>query len=359
MSSDRRQRKRQENASTWAVLSHQPMFWVGVGALAIIIVIVANPLLRRGQEVDEEPDVLEGGKVTTPADARNDDLETPIDAANRLMLQGKGAEAIAKYLTILEKEPENAALHYTVGGFFVQRQDYRSAIRHFSEVVRLRPDYLTGRIDLGSALLKDDETEQAIEHYRAALKIDADSAKAHNLLGVALLRKEEVNEAIPHLRRALALDQEYVAAHKHLALALEQKERFGEAISHYRVAANLRTDDYEIYNNLAWLLATCPDDHLRDGSEAVRLAERACELTRGRVVNCIGTLAAAYAEAGDFSEAVATAERARQAAADEGLSGLELDLAERASLYKSRRPSRLEVKKNRGDGNTSSSAASD
>ena len=63
-------------------------------------------------------------------------------------------------------------------------------------------------------------------------------------------------------------------------------------------------------NNLAWLLATCPDAHLRDGVQAVQYAERACELTHSGVTILVGTLAAAYAEAGRFEEAVATAQKA-------------------------------------------------
>jgi hypothetical protein len=69
-------------------------------------------------------------------------------------------------------------------------------------------------------------------------------------------------------------------------------------------------DSPRMLDELAWLLATFPDSNVRDGNEAVRVAERACNLTNRRVPAFLATLAAAYAEAGDFSRAVASAEEA-------------------------------------------------
>ena len=74
----------------------------------------------------------------------------------------------------------------------------------------------------------------------------------------------------------------------------------------------------EALNNLAWLLATCADDHTRNGVEAVRSAERACQITRFKNANCLSTLAAAYAEAGRFPEAAATAELAMKQQTEAG-----------------------------------------
>jgi tetratricopeptide (TPR) repeat protein len=87
---------------------------------------------------------------------------------------------------------------------------------------------------------------------------------------------------------------------------LYQQGRTAEAIQQYREALRINDDFDGALNNLAWILATTPRDDLRDGSEAVRLAERACELSHNLITVQIGTLAAAYAEAGRFDEAVAT-----------------------------------------------------
>ena len=87
-----------------------------------------------------------------------------------------------------------------------------------------------------------------------------------------------------------------------------------QAIAHYRQAIALRPDFQEALSNLAWLLATRPEAELRDGAQAVELAERACELTAYKLAACIGTLAAAYAEAGRFADAAAMAEHAHSLA---------------------------------------------
>src|SRR4030095_9843551 len=91
--------------------------------------------------------------------------------------------------------------------------------------------------------------------------------------------------------------------HAHFAAALAQLGRYSEAVSHYREAIRLNPDFAELYNNLAWILATCRDNQVRDGKEAVRLARRACELAGENEPVVYGTLAAALAEAGEFEEA--------------------------------------------------------
>ncbi|HOX56997.1 MAG TPA: fused MFS/spermidine synthase [Candidatus Paceibacterota bacterium] len=99
-------------------------------------------------------------------------------------------------------------------------------------------------------------------------------------------------------------------AEAEVAAKLSEKGDFAGAIARYKRALELDPQTAEILNNLAWLLATCPDGALRNGAEAVRLAERACQLTEYQRTIMVGTLAAAYAEAGRFPEAVATAQKA-------------------------------------------------
>ena len=108
----------------------------------------------------------------------------------------------------------------------------------------------------------------------------------------------------------------------------------------YRLALQLQPDQVQALNNLAWLLAASPADNLRDGAEAVRLAERACALSEQREPVFLGTLAAAYAEAGRFEDAIKAAEKARDTATAAGLK----DVAERnsqlLSLYRAGKPVR-------------------
>jgi Flp pilus assembly protein TadD len=111
-------------------------------------------------------------------------------------------------------------------------------------------------------------------------------------------------------------------------------------VAQFRHILRAHPEHAEALNNLAWLLATCADDQVRNGAEAVRLAEEACRLSGGKEARFWGTLDAAYAEAGRFDDAVATATKARDLALAAGNSEI-AQLAEgRLALYRTRKPYR-------------------
>jgi Flp pilus assembly protein TadD len=112
------------------------------------------------------------------------------------------------------------------------------------------------------------------------------------------------------------------------------------AISHYRAALAAQPDRCNTLNNLAWLLATDPLPENRDGAEAVRLASRVCELTRRQEPFFLGTLAAAYAEAGRYEEAVVTAQQAHDLAETKGMKELAARNLQLLGLYRARQPYR-------------------
>ena len=123
-------------------------------------------------------------------------------------------------------------------------------------------------------------------------------------------------------------------------MTLAQLGHTGEAATQYREALRLNPDLLLALNNLAWELATSPDDQLRNGAEAVRLAEHACELTHYDRPAFIGTLAAAYAEAGRFPEAVTASEKAHNLALALGRQELALKNQELLQLFKNHQPYR-------------------
>ena len=103
----------------------------------------------------------------------------------------------------------------------------------------------------------------------------------------------------------MQLKPNYTEVHYNLGILLQQTGRSQEAIAHYREALRLQPGLWPVWNNLAWILATAADPSNRDGKQAVQLAEQACALTGQREPLVLGTLAAAYAEAGRFAEALA------------------------------------------------------
>jgi tetratricopeptide (TPR) repeat protein len=150
--------------------------------------------------------------------------------------------------------------------------------------------------------------------WRATLARNPDSWLANNNLGTILRQKGRIDDAITHYRKALQIMPGNESVHFNLARAYYQQGRMDLAIGQFQSALNLAPGDVEARNNLAWCLATSPQASLRNGAEAVQLARQANALAGGRNPVILGTLAAAFAETGQFGEAAQTAQKAIQAA---------------------------------------------
>jgi tetratricopeptide (TPR) repeat protein len=180
--------------------------------------------------------------------------------------------------------------------------------------------------------------EEAIAHFQRALAIKPDYADAHINLGSAFLQQGRLDEAVAHYQKALAIKPDEADVHDHLGNVLLQQGQTTEAMSHYQKALAIKPDDAGVQNKLAWLLATSPQASLRNGNQAVELAQRANQLTGGENPVILCTLAAACAEAGRFPEAVATAQHAMQLAEAQSNKALADDLRFEMKLYQARIP---------------------
>jgi Flp pilus assembly protein TadD len=209
---------------------------------------------------------------------------------------------------------DNSIGHYNLGNALFQKGNVDEAIEHFQRALQINPDYMEAHYNLGCALIQKGNVDEAITHFQKALQIKPNGAEVHINLGCALLQKGNMDEAITHFQKALQIEPDSAEAHINLGNALLTKGRMDEAIVQYQKALQIEPDNTEAQNNLAWVLATCPQASLRNGNKAVALAQRANQLTGDGNPVVIGTLAAAYAEAGRFPEAVETAQRALQLA---------------------------------------------
>jgi tetratricopeptide (TPR) repeat protein len=179
----------------------------------------------------------------------------------------------------------------------------------------------------------DDETL-----WQATLARNPDSWLAHNNLGTILRQKGRVDEAIAQYQMALRIMPDNESVHFNLARASYQKGKMDQAIAQFQLALQIEPADVEAQNNLAWLLATCPQASLRNGDKAVELARRANELAGGKNPVILGTLAAACAEAGRFSEAVEIAQHALRLAGAQSNTTLAGQLQLEMKLYQSGNP---------------------
>jgi tetratricopeptide (TPR) repeat protein len=193
-------------------------------------------------------------------------------------------------------------------------------------------------VESGSA--SRDYLAEIIFHCQATLRSKPGFPDPRITLAKALTEQGRLDEARAQLEMAIPLDPKSAEARQNLAEILHRQGRVAEAITEYKAALKLRPDWDQVLNNLAWLLATYPSPNIRNGLEAAGFAERACALTSRTNLWFLHTLAAAYAERGNFAQAVAATEEARRLAADSGRTEL-ANLAEtRLALYKTRQPLR-------------------
>ena len=293
---------------------------------------LGNALLKRGR-VDEGIAHFQRALEINPGSA-----EAHYNLGNALLQKGRVDEAIAHYQKALEINPDNAETHYNLGNALLQKGRVDEAIAHYQKALEINPDSAEAHNNLGGALLPKGRVDEAIVHFQKALQLTPDNAEAHNNLGKALLQKGNVDEAIAHFQKALQLAPDYAKAHNNLGQALLQKGSVDEAIAHFQKALQISPDYAEAQNNLAWVLATCSQASLRNGKQAVELAQRANHLTGDGNPVVLGTLAAAYAEAGRFPEAVATAQRALQLAGTQSNTALADALRSQLKLYQAGLP---------------------
>ena len=256
--------------------------------------------------------------------------------------QGKADEAIEQYRQALRIKPNYAQAHNNLGTALDEQGKSDEAVEHYEEALRIRPDYAKAHNNLGITLSEQGRLDEAIGHYEQALRIQRDYANAHNNLGVALARQGKAKEAIVHLRKALRIHPNATRAWDNLGILLMMgRSSFGASIRVLREALEYAPDHLGVTVNLAYLLAACPDGNLRNGTEAVQLAERVCQATAYRNPQALDALAAAYAETGRFDEAVRMADQALQIAGSARNAKLGKQIQARRDLYKTHRKYRL------------------
>jgi tetratricopeptide (TPR) repeat protein len=233
-------------------------------------------------------------------------------------------EATEHYQKAIECKPDYPEAHYNLGEVCWRQGKLDEAIEHYQKAVELEPARAEFYINLGNLLAIQGRPAEAIRQLQKALAVEPDYTKAHHNLADIFFAQGRWDEAIEHYQQALKQMPDSVHARYQLGLALQSRGRFAGAVAQLQKVLELDPKHIPAQNNLAWLLATCPDGSLRDGKRAVALAQQAVQLSGSNAPEILDTLAAAYAEAGSFPEAVATAQRAL----DLGAAQNKKDLAE-------------------------------
>ena len=263
-----------------------------------------------------------------------------------IVLFGKGQldDAIRHYRTTLEMQPGFWDADYNLGTALLGKGQVDEAIFYCDKAVRMQPNDPDAQVALANALLQKKQIDDAIVHYQKAVAIRPDYFLARYGLGHALLERGALDACIEHSRAALLIQPNNADCHTVLAIALDEKNQSAEAIEHYEKALEISPESVSALNNLAWLLATSSNAQLRNGARAIQLAERATQLSGGGNALVLRTLAAAYAEAGQFGKAIESARAAMQLQQNQGDDSSATDLQHEIALYELGLPYREMVK---------------
>lgn len=266
------------------------------------------------------------------------DAQAHNNLANLLDLLGRVAEAVPHYLAALQIKPDFPEAEYNLAGALAGQGRLQDAVAHYQTALCLAPQNASAHYNLARLLAKLGRLQEAKDHYLAALRLNPRHSSACYNLGNLLLRLGEPQEAIAHFTAALQLEPDFPKAHFSLGKTLLSQGQAEPGILHLRTALRLKPDWAPALNQLAWTLATHPLPQIRDGNQAIPLAERLCEMTGHRQPASLATLAAAYAETGQFAKAVATAQAGYNLAVAAQQPELQATLRQQIELYRSDHP---------------------
>jgi tetratricopeptide (TPR) repeat protein len=198
-----------------------------------------------------------------------------------------------------------------LGKAYALQEKIDEAMIMFSNAVRLNPGLAQARWNLGNAWLLKGKVAEGLAEMKRAVQLSPEDLKAHRILADTLIKMGKAAEAIPYCEAVVKAEPQDAHAYFVLGTACLASKRLEQAAANFKEAVRLAPDTPECLNALAWIYATSPQAELRNGAEAVRLAEQAGKLTQRQKTAVLDTLAAAYAEAGRFEDAVKTTEEIR------------------------------------------------
>lgn len=233
---------------------------------------------------------------------------------------------------VLVSIDDHANRDYFVGNYFFNHGKIDRAIEFYGKAATLEPLSPAWHLALGGALSRSGRRDESILQFQKALEISPDNAEAENNLGFTLLQAGRPGEAIPYFQGALQTQKTY-QAYYNLAFALHRAGRIAEAIAGYRNSLQLQSQFLPAQTDLAWILATWPDPAVRNGNEAVTLAEQARQQSNSQNAQVLRVLAAGYAETGRFPDAMTTAKQALLLANTQSRSALAAEIQAELTLY--------------------------
>lgn len=249
------------------------------------------------------------GHLITALDLQPDYPSAHGNLGMALTRKGRYEEAINHFHIALELDDSAAEVHNNLASALSATNNIEQAIAHYYQAIKINPRYPEAHYNLGNLLYSKGKIKDAINQLQTAVQIDDDFFEAHNSLAVALARNDTPNKAIKHFRRAIRLQPYAKQPRYNLALTLAVNDNIDQAIAELTKLLTIHPRSPDVLDHLARLFISKKDADIHYATEAIKSAAKACRMTNYQRPDFLGTLAEAYAAAGDFARATAVARK--------------------------------------------------
>jgi tetratricopeptide (TPR) repeat protein len=218
--------------------------------------------------------------------------------------QAEFDKAIADYTTAIQLNPKSVSAYLNRSVCYANKREYKLALRDATMAIQLDPKHANAYHDRGAYYAETGDFDKAIADFSEAIRFNPNSASTFNNRAQAYENIEKFDKATADYDRVIRIAPKDADDYSARGSAYFKKGKYKEAASAFEKALRLFPNSDSALGRFAWFRATSPDASLRNGKEAIRMSMRACELMGWKEPRAISTLAAAYAEAGDFNQAV-------------------------------------------------------
>ncbi len=227
-----------------------------------------------------------------------------MNRGNAYSAKGEFDKAMQDYDEAINLDPKNAGAYVNRALALARQGDFEAAMKDYAKAIALNPRQWQAYFNRAAELKDSGKLREAVADLSQVINLNPEFAGAYVNRANIYVRQSELDKAIADYNAALQRDSTLTDIYISRAKLFLRKKKYQQAVSDLQTAVQMKTKRPEAaLNSLAWLRATCPEPGMRDGKEAVQLAVKACDLSEWKDWGTIDTLAAAYAETGDFDQA--------------------------------------------------------
>ncbi len=259
-----------------------------------------------------------------------------VDLARAFFKQQEFDKAEVTYFKAIETDPSQPEAYYNLGNLYLNQNKFEKAAENYIKALALNPDLPEANYKLGLVLQQQDKLIEAIEFYKKAIELKPNWSLAQRQFLTARDQKEKIEKAIGTLTESLSQDPNQPEVQKNIGSLFFKLGNIEKAYHHWQAFLKLNPDDPLVLNNLAYIFSTEKTSKFYNPSQAIKLAEKACELTQNKSPTLLDTLAIAYAAEGRLDEAIKTAQEALSLASSANQEQLANEIQSRLEIYKSK-----------------------